>query len=124
MLNSAPADSFLGAFSLRPPSHRGLRRVLPVDSGVRRFAVDSPLEGAGFEPSVPRDGITFFETAPFEAIPLRGRDGSFAFQLRPSARSTEAVDREDELWRDRTASQMGGGTASQVRRPEGRETSL
>ena len=62
MLNSAPGDSFLGAFSLRPPSHRGLRRVLPVDSGVRRFAIDSPLEGDGFEPLLPPVGMPFFGT--------------------------------------------------------------
>ena len=64
MLNSAPGDSFLGAFSLRPPSHRGLRRVLPVDSGVRRFAIDSPLEGDGFEPSVPPVGDAIFWDPP------------------------------------------------------------
>jgi hypothetical protein len=29
-----------------------------------RFARDSPLEGAGFEPSVPRSEQHFFETAP------------------------------------------------------------
>src|SRR6516164_6587441 len=64
MLNSAPGDSFLGAFSLRPPSHRGLRRVLPVDSGVRRFAIDAPLEGDGFEPSVPPVGDAIFWDPP------------------------------------------------------------
>src|SRR6516162_4727219 len=64
MPNSAPGDSFLGAFSLRPPSHRGLRRVLPVDSGVRRFAIDSPLEGDGFEPSVPPVGDAIFWDPP------------------------------------------------------------
>src|SRR5215813_4887379 len=36
-----------------------------VGEGVR-FAMDSPLEGDGFEPSVPR-GDNIFETAPLEA---------------------------------------------------------
>jgi hypothetical protein len=31
-----------------------------------RFAVDSPLEGTGFEPSVPRVGNCAHETAPFD----------------------------------------------------------
>ena len=51
-----------------------------------RFATDSPLEGTGFEPSVPRrDGI--FETAPFElsgtALSVR-RAGSFARESKGS----------------------------------------
>jgi hypothetical protein len=43
-----------------------------------RFALDSLLEGEGFEPSVPRQR-TLFETAPFElAFPMgRERDGGF-----------------------------------------------
>jgi hypothetical protein len=31
---------------------------------VHQFAADSPLEGDGFEPSVPRSGQHFFETSP------------------------------------------------------------
>jgi len=47
-------------------------------SGSYRFAADSPVEGAGFEPSVPRQR-TLFETAPFElAFPMgRERDRGF-----------------------------------------------
>jgi hypothetical protein len=42
---------------------------------VFRFARDSPLEGAGFEPSVPRQR-TLFETAPFElAFPMERHCG-------------------------------------------------
>src|ERR1700738_4723726 len=50
------------------------------------FARDSPLEGTGFEPSVPRrDGI--FETAPLElsgTAPSVRRAGSFARESKGS----------------------------------------
>jgi hypothetical protein len=48
-----------------------------------RFAGDSPLEGAGFEPSVPPGEQRFFETAPVRpsrnspTVPYKQRGGSF-----------------------------------------------
>jgi hypothetical protein len=55
--------------------------------------MDSPLEGAGFEPSVPREGSYALETAPFDrdGISFRpqGADSFavFAGRASPGARS-------------------------------------
>ena len=50
-----------------------LNRLLLVEAGLarvgQRFAQDSPLEEAGFEPSVPRQGTAFF-TEGNELYPL------------------------------------------------------
>jgi hypothetical protein len=62
--------------------------VAPIGALIEeiRFADDSPAEGTGFEPSVPRrDGI--FETAPFElsgTAPSVRRAGSFARESKGS----------------------------------------
>jgi len=39
----------------RSPFGDGLVDRRPTSSGSNRFAIDSPLEGTGFEPSVPRN---------------------------------------------------------------------
>jgi hypothetical protein len=44
-----------------------------------KFARDSPLEGEGFEPSVPRQR-TLFETAPFELAFPTGRERDRGFE--------------------------------------------
>jgi hypothetical protein len=71
------------------------------------FARDSPLEGAGFEPSVPRPIINGFEVSP-ELEPTDPRRGGSAEQLRPdqpigseAAIRRAAADAESEAARPR-----------------------
>jgi hypothetical protein len=54
-------------------------RLLRENAPKVRFAEDSPLEGAGFEPSVPRQR-TLFETAPFELAFPMGRERHCGFE--------------------------------------------
>jgi hypothetical protein len=43
---------------------RGWRRILRVELAEPRFVADSPLEGDGFEPSVPPEGDSIFSRPP------------------------------------------------------------
>jgi hypothetical protein len=62
-----------GVYPLRNASTMGAspaKHLIGLCQEVPPFALDSQLEGEGFEPSVPRQG-TLFETAPFElAFPM------------------------------------------------------
>jgi hypothetical protein len=76
-----------------------------------RFAIDSPAEGAGFEPSVPREGNYAHETGPFD------RDGIFPSLLdRRRTRSGighmgERLIAEGRLLGDDELRRCGGHTA-------------
>jgi len=66
---------------------RQSRRAVLVERGVE-FAPGSPLEGDGFEPSVPRVGNCAHETAAFghNGISLRPQ-GANSFAKRPTVRA-------------------------------------
>src|SRR5258707_5408741 len=68
----------------------------------RRFAADSPLEGDGFEPSVPRERDNAFRASPSDlAFPMRERDRGFescSLQQRVSLSAASAFEgREPRL---------------------------
>jgi hypothetical protein len=55
-----------------PPGSCGPRpQYATLSSRIHRFAIDSPLEGAGFEPSVPRKGDGFETPSERAAKPPR-----------------------------------------------------
>jgi len=80
-------------FNLR---QRLMRAPAGLGSGLwtrreNRFATDSPLEGDGFEPLVPREGIGLFETTLIDLRPLqlRGKQLTSSWSLPPVCSAKE-----------------------------------
>jgi hypothetical protein len=84
-LMASHASTFIATRRKRAWKQKATVVTLPARSPRSRFATDSPLEGDGFEPSVPREEEPFVETvlSDFSATSLpRGTEGS---DLAPSA---------------------------------------
>src|SRR6266853_109693 len=87
-------------------SHSGLAVALPARSPRSRFATDSPLEGGGFEPSVPLYG----ELGALGRVRRDPRRHREARNARSFASTRSATDLRHAWGRTKPGSRHGRGT--------------